>query len=140
MQFQLTRIAPLMVSAFFNVGLASAQTGVIQPDRAHPEVDTRHPTLPDFTMQQRAIIYRAVVADIKEKGATPLPIDMHIGVGTKLPEAAKLYPLPDAVAKQISAAKKYNFAVWGSNVLVVDPSKKTVTDILNGYILQGLTD
>ena len=134
MQFQLTRIAPLMVSAFFNVGLASAQTGTIQPDRAHPEVDTRHPTLPEFTMQQRAIIYRAVVTDMKEKSATPLPIDMQIGVGTKLPEAAKLYPLPDAVA--ISAAKRYNFAVWGSDVLLVDPSKKTVTDILHGYILQ----
>jgi uncharacterized protein DUF1236 len=125
-----------MVSAFFNVGMASAQTGVIEPDRANPEVDTRHPTLPEFTMPQRAIIYRAVMADIKEKSATPLPIDMQIGVGTKLPEGAKLYPLPDAIGEQISAAKKYNFAVRGSDVLVVDPSKKTVTDILHGYILQ----
>jgi Protein of unknown function (DUF1236) len=133
MQSLLTRIAPLAAIAFFNIGLASAQ--VIEPDRAHPAYAWHH-ALPKFTMWQRATIYGAMMAGMKEKPATPLPVDMQAQVGTKLPEAAALRPLPDTVAAQIPAAKKYQYAVWNSQVLLIDAADKTVTDILHDYILR----
>jgi hypothetical protein len=135
MQFPLIRIAPLLASAVLGVGAANAQTGVIEPGRAHPVLprDTEHPALPEFSMQQRAAIYEAVMT---QKPATALPADMQIGIGTKLPQSAELHPLPDAVRARMPAASKYKFAIWGDQVLLVDAAKNTVADILHGFVLR----
>ena len=37
---------------------------------------------------------------------------------------------------QIAAANKYKYAVWNNQVLLVNPAKNTVADILHDYILQ----
>jgi hypothetical protein len=135
MQFLLIRIAPLVASALLGVGAVSAQTGAIDPDRAHPAVpaDTLHPALLEFSMQQRAAIYEAVK---EQRPTAPLPFDMQIEVGTKLPQSAELHPLPEVIRAQISGASKYRFALWRDQVLLVDPADTTVADILHGFILQ----
>lgn len=136
MRFLLAVTASLVVNLLFNVELAGAQTGVIEPDRAQPELpDTHHPALPQFTMQERASIYAAVMTAMKESPATPVPVDMQVRIGTKLLDTAQVRPLPDAVRK-ISAAKNYKCAVWGSQVLLVDPTNMTVVDMLHDYILR----
>lgn len=128
MRFPLTRMLSLVAIVLAGGGLASAQVTIIDSNRAHPELsDTRHPALPNFAMQQRAAIYNAVM---KENAAKPLSVDTRIEVGTKLPESVELHPLPDAILAEISAAKKYKYAVWASEVLLVDPVERTVADIL----------
>jgi hypothetical protein len=131
-------MAPLLVSALLlSASIASAQTGVIEPDRAplaHPL--PRHPALPDFSMQQRVAIYKSVVVSMKEHRRPALPVDLHVDVGTKLPETAELYSLPEDVRTQIAAANKYKYTVWNDQVLLVDPAKHTVADILHDYILR----
>ena len=135
MQFLLIRIAALVASALLSVGPVNAQTGAIDPDRAHPAVraDTLHPALPEFSMQERAAIYDAV----KEQSPTaPLPFDMQVEVGTKLPQSAELHPLPGAIRARILLASKYRFAIWRDHVLLVDPADRSVADILHGFILR----
>ena len=127
MRFLLTQIASLVVVLLSSGGVASAQIGIIDSSRAHPELPNRHPALPDFTMQQRAAIYSAVM---EEKSVPSLSMNMRVGIGTKLPESAELHPLPNAIRAQISAAQKYKYAVWAGEVLLVDPAQRTVSDIL----------
>ncbi|MBI3704485.1 MAG: DUF1236 domain-containing protein [Rhizobiales bacterium] len=128
MRFLLTRIAPLVAVVCIHGAPAYAQVAIDAPARAHPDLsDTVHPALPDFTMQQRAAIYNAVM---QERSAEPLPTEMRVGVGTKLPQSVQLRPLPDAVRDQIAAAQKYQYAVWAKEVLVIDPAQRMVVDIL----------
>jgi Protein of unknown function (DUF1236) len=124
------------VGIFLMGSAAVAQVGVIQPDRAPLPADPRHPTIPDFSMQQRAAIYRAVIAALKENRAATLPFDTQIALGGPLPEDARLDPLPDEVRNQIAAANKYRYTVWHDQVLLVDPRSKTVADILHDYVLR----
>lgn len=129
MRFPLTRIAPLVAIVLSTGNPADAQVAIDSPARAHPELsDTRHPALPDFTMQQRAAIYSAVM---NEKSAERLSLDTQVGVGIKLPESAQLHPPPDSIRAQISAAQKYRYAIWANEVLLVDPTQRTVADILH---------
>lgn len=127
---------PLFVAALLSsAGLTRAQM-VIRPDRAAPAPpDLGHPALPGFSMQQRAAIYRSVVALTKEHSTVPLPLGTQVEVGTKLPEATELYPVPDDVRTQIAASSNYEYAVWKHQVLLVDPAKRTVVDILHGDVL-----
>jgi CubicO group peptidase (beta-lactamase class C family) len=131
------RIVLLLVDALLSSVIVTRAQGVIEPDRApHAVPAPRHPALPDFSMQQRAAIYRSVIASMKEHRMAPLPFDTQVELGTILSEAAELYPLPENIRTQIAAANKYKYTVWHGQVLLVDPAKKTVVDILHDYILR----
>ena len=73
---------------------------------------------------------------MKEHCRPALPVDLHVDVGTKLPETTELYSLPEDVRTQIAGANKYKYTVWNDQVLLVDPAKYTVADILHDYILR----
>ena len=127
------RMVLLLVSALLSsVSVTCAQ--VIEPDRATVPA-LRHPALPDFSMQQRAAIYKSIIAAMKEHPTVAVPGDTQVDVGTTLLETELLRP-PEDIRVQIVAANKYKYAVWNDQVLVVDPAKKTVVDILHDYILR----
>ena len=130
-------MVPLLAGALlFSVNPSRAQM-VIQPDHAPPALpDRKHPALPQFSMEQRATIYRSVIVLTNEHRAVPLPIDTQVEVGRNLPETAELYPVPEAVLTQTGASNKYKYAVWNGQVLLIDPAKKTVVDILHGDVLR----
>ena len=125
-----------MVALSFGADAAYAQV-IVDPDRAaHAVPDQPHPTLPDFSMQQRASLYRSVVASTKEHHTVPVPADRQIVVGTVLLDPAQLDPAPEDVRAQIPASNNYKYAVWNSQVLLVDPHKQEVVDILHDFILR----
>lgn len=127
------RMVLLLVGALLSsVSVTCAQ--VIEPDRATVPA-LRHPALPDFSMQQRAAIYKSIIAAMKEHPTVAVPSDTQVDVGTTLPET-ELLRLPEDMRVQIAAANKYKYAIWNDQVLVVDPAKKTVVDILHDYILR----
>jgi hypothetical protein len=127
----------VLVSALLFNGIAAvAQVGVIEPDRAPQPADPHHPSIPDFSMQQRAAIYRSVVAAAKEGRAAALPFDTQITIGGVVPNDARLDPLPEEVRDRIVAANKYRYTMWHDQVLLVDPRSKTVADILHDYVLR----
>jgi hypothetical protein len=78
------RIAPLLVSALLS-GATLGRAQVIEPDRATVPVP-RHPALPDFSMQQRAAIYKSIIAAMKEHPTAAVPANTQVDVGTTLPE------------------------------------------------------
>ncbi len=111
-----------------------AQVGAVDPFRA-PAVapDARHPALPDFSMRERAAMYRSVT---EQKSPAAVPFDLEVGIGTILPDAIEIRPLPKPILDQIPEAKKYNYAVWREQVLLIDPADRRVADILHDYILR----
>jgi hypothetical protein len=118
-------IRALFVAALLSSASLTRAQMVIQTDRAPPAPpDLGHTALPGFSMQQRAAIYRSVVALTKEHNTVPLRLDTQVEVGTKLPEATELYLVPDDVRMQIAASSNYEYAVWKHQVLLVDPAKK----------------
>jgi hypothetical protein len=103
---------------------------VIDPDRAPRALPEKpHPTLPDFSMQQRASIYRSVVASTREHNTVPVPSDRQIVVGSTLVDPAQLESAPEDVRTLIPASSNYKYAVWNNQVLLVEPNKQVVVDI-----------
>ncbi len=113
---------------------AQAQVGAVDPHRA-PAVtpDTRHPVLPDFSMRQRAAIFRAVS---EQQSPSKVPFDVQVGIGTILPETTEMGALPAPIAAQIPGSAKYKYAVWHDQVLLIEPTGRRVADILHDYILR----
>ncbi len=129
---QRTCWAFLLVFQLWNASYA--QVGAIDPHRAAaPIPEVRHPTLPDFSMDQRAAIYKTVV---QNSASTTVPFDLDVTVGTVLPETIAIAPIPEPVATEIPGAKNYSSAVWRDEVLLVNPKTRAVADILRGYILR----
>lgn len=109
---------------------------VVQPDRPPPPTDTRHPALPDLSMQERAAIYRAIMTAAPADRAATLSLDARITIGAPLPENAELLPLPEEIRKQMPTTNKYKYALGHEQVLLVDPAQRIVVDILRGYVLR----
>ncbi len=84
-------------------------------------------------MRERAAIYRSVT---EQKSPAAVPFDLEVGIGTILPDAIEIRPLPKPILDQIPEAKKYNYAVWREQVLLIDPAERRVADILHDYILR----
>lgn len=122
----------------FASSMAAAQTGVIDPDRAHPGLahspqptkdlpaDTKHPALSQFSMQDRSEMYRAVAGEQQRRSVSGPQIE----VGAPVPDGVNVRPFPDALTSRIPAAKDYNYALWNGRVLLVAPASKKVADIL----------
>jgi hypothetical protein len=102
------RMVLLLVGALLSsVSVTCAQ--VIEPDRATVPA-LRHPALPDFSMQQRAAIYKSIIAAMKEHPTVAVPADTQVDVGTTLQETELLRP-PEDIRVQIAAANRYKYAV-----------------------------
>jgi hypothetical protein len=101
---RMIRLSVLVSALLFNGVAAVAQVGVIEPDRTPQPADPHHPAILDFSMQQRAAIYRSVVAAAKERRAARLPFDTQITIGGVVPNDARLEPLPEEVRDRIAAA------------------------------------
>lgn len=79
------RVAAPLAALCFAASMAAAQTGVIDPDRVHPGLahsaqptkdlpgDKAHPALSQFSMQDRAEIYRAVAGAQQNRSRTGRP-------------------------------------------------------------------
>jgi hypothetical protein len=81
-----------------------------------------------LTLQQRADIYDSVS---KQKVTrTPPPANLHVAVGGDLPASMELYDLPPNIAADIPATKLYKYTLVQSQVVIVDPTKMKVVDII----------
>ena len=81
-----------------------------------------------LTPQQRADIYDSVS---KQKvSRTPPPANLHVAVGGELPASMELYDLPPNIAADIPATKLYKYTLVQNQVVIVDPTKMKVVDII----------
>ena len=79
-----------------------------------------------LTAAQRSAIYQAVSID-KSKVA---PIKFSAVVGADVPPMIQLYALPDDAVADNPAAKFYEYTVVQDEVVLVDPTKMRVIDII----------
>lgn len=131
-QFQTASLAlALAVSA----GAAQAQTTIItQPappaaviTAPPPAVVTTEPLV--LSPGQRQVIYRTIVQEPQvvqrqvTVGAAPV---VEYRVGTRVPAATTLYPIPQDVAVEVPAVRNYRYMVINNRTWLVDPATSEI--------------
>jgi hypothetical protein len=81
-----------------------------------------------LTQQQRTQIFDSV-SKLKIS-RTPPPPNLHVAVGGDLPASMELYDLPPNIAADIPATKLYKYTLVQNQVVIVDPTKMKVVDII----------
>ena len=81
-----------------------------------------------LTPQQRSEIYNSVS---KQKvSRTPPPANLHVALGGDLPASMELYDLPPNISADMPATKLYKYTLVQNQVVIVDPTKMKVIDII----------
>jgi hypothetical protein len=106
------------------IGAASAQTTVItrEPVETRTVVTTAPPAAVQLTPVQRQTIYRTIVRE----RAAPAQTTVEYRVGTRIPESAHLYAVPQQVVTEVPAVQAYKYMVVNGKVLLVDPATSQV--------------
>jgi Protein of unknown function (DUF1236) len=81
-----------------------------------------------LTPAQRTAIYDSV-SKLKVS-RTPPPANLHVAVGGDVPASMELYDLPPNIAAEIPATKLYKYTLVQNQVVIVDPTKMKVVDII----------
>ncbi len=79
-----------------------------------------------LTAAQRHAIYAAVSNDKSKMAKTPFAA----AVGAPVPPMIELYPLPDQVLAQNRAANFYEYTLVRDKVVLVDPTKMRVVEVI----------
>jgi hypothetical protein len=79
-----------------------------------------------LTPEQRVAIYQEVSKD-KSKVA---PKNFSPEVGADVPPMIELYTLPDDATANVPAAKLYKYTMVENKVVLVDPTKMRVVDVI----------
>jgi hypothetical protein len=112
--------ATLAITCWAGVQYASSQTAdettIVNP--ANPKLV--------LTAAQRQAIYSAIGKD-KNKVA---PKQFPAVVGAEVPPMIVLYALPDSAVSDIPAAKFFEYTMLQDKVVLVDPTKMRVVDII----------
>lgn len=82
-----------------------------------------------LTDGQKQTIYQSVSATQKNNAA---PAGFRPAVGALLPDTIALAPMPDTVVQLIPSTKGLQVAVVEKQVLLVDPSTKSVVTVVTG--------
>jgi len=81
---------------------------------------------PLLSPAQRSAIYAEVSKDKSKKS----PKDFSPVIGADVPPMIELYTLPDDALAQVPAAKLYKYTMVENKVVVVDPTKMRVIDVI----------
>ena len=79
-----------------------------------------------LTAVQRNAIYQAATRDKSKSSPRPFPAT----VGADVPPMIELHPLPDDAVADSPAAKLYQYTVVRDEVVLVDPTRMRVVDII----------
>lgn len=115
------RHAAIAAALLAGAGTANAQTTVIT--REPVETRTVVTTQPlQLTPVQRQTIYRTIVRRPVE--APPPTVEYR--VGTRVPQGARLYEVPQEVAVEVPAIRSYKYMLVNDRVVLVDPATSEV--------------
>ena len=81
---------------------------------------------PLLTADQR----RAIYAEVSKDTSKSSPQDFSTVIGADVPPMIELYTLPDDALAQVPAAKLYKYTVVENKVVVVDPTKMRIVDVI----------
>lgn len=119
-------LAAVATALAASVTTAYAQTTVITRDPAPRQtIVTEEPLT--LTPVQRRTIYRTIV---RERVATAPPPTVEYRVGTRVPSGVELYSMPESVAVEVPAMRRYKYMTVNNRVVLVDPATSEVVEEL----------
>ena len=130
----MTHIRHAAVAAALMAGVtaAHAQTTVITREPVQSQtVITREPIETQtvvtgqplqLTPVQRETVYRTIVRERVQ----PAPPTVEYRVGTRVPESAQLYEVPQEVAVEVPAIRQYKYMMVNDRVVLIDPATSEV--------------
>jgi Protein of unknown function (DUF1236) len=123
-------LGTIMLGGYVGMPLAQtwAQTGGTQTDNASEDTGISGAIEQKLllTPAQRTAIYQEVNKD-KSKTA---PKEFSLVVGADVPPMIELYALPDDAVSDVPAAKLYKYTMVQDKVVVVDPTRMRVIDVI----------
>ena len=119
--------AAIAVGAMAVILFANVQSGRAQNEvGGAPSVSSAIEPKLELTPAQRSAIYRAVSKDKSKAAAKQFPAV----VGADVPPMIELYALPDDAIADNSAAKFFQYTMVRDQVVLVDPTKMRVIDVI----------
>lgn len=119
----MTHIRHAAIAAAFVVGAtaAQAQTTIITREPVQTQTVVEEPLV--LTPVQRQTIYRTIV---RERVTPAPPAAIEYRVGTRVPADVTLYPVPETVAVEVPAVRRYKYMTVNNRVVLVDPATSEV--------------
>ncbi|AXK83274.1 DUF1236 domain-containing protein [Pseudolabrys taiwanensis] len=109
-----------------SVTTAYAQTTVITREPVERRtVVTEEPLT--LTPVQRHTVYRTIV---RERAAPAPAPTVEYSVGTRVPANVELYSVPESVAVEVPAIRRYKYMTVNNRVVLVDPTTSEVVEEL----------
>ena len=65
--------------------------------------------------------------------AQSTPANFTASVGATVPTDITLRPIPSNLGRQVGALKPYDYALFKSEILIVNPTDKKVVDVINRH-------
>jgi Protein of unknown function (DUF1236) len=81
----------------------------------------------NLTTAQEHLLWQSIG---KQKANMKAPSDFTASVGVPVPRSVTLRGMPSDVTNQIPAVGPYRYAVLANKLLIVNPTDKTVVDII----------
>jgi hypothetical protein len=121
-------IPVLLVAFVAGSTYAAAQSTVVTPGTATDDsaVSGAVEQKPLLTSSQRSAIYAEVTKD-KSKAS---PKNFSPVAGADVPPMIELYTLPDDALADVPAAKMYKYTLVENKVVLVDPTRMRVIDVI----------
>jgi hypothetical protein len=119
------RHAAIAIALIAGATAAHAQTTVITREPVQTQtVVTEQPLV--LTPVQRQTIYRTIV---RERVAQPAPT-VEYRVGTRVPAGVELREVPDTLAVDVPAVRRYKYMTVNNRVVLVDPATSEVVAVV----------
>ena len=108
-----------------SAGVHNASAQITDPGNPPPTLNSSDQTLV-LTLAQRRAIYAAVSKDKRKAPQSRFSAE----IGAEVPPMIELSPLPDEAVADNPTAKFYEYTVVQDRVVVVDPTKMRVIDVI----------
>ena len=124
-----THLGYAALALVLSSGTALTQTTIITQQPVAPEVVITGPppmvTAAPFelTPAQRTTVYRTIV---RQRPVAVVPAGVEWRVGTRVPADVQLHAIPDPVAVEVPAVRRYRYMVVNNRVVLVDPATSLV--------------
>ncbi len=117
---------PIAVGVLSIVGCADRQAQAQTDPDAPSGPGVNEQQKPPLTQVQRRVIYDSVA---KDKSRTA-KVHFAPAIGADVPPMIELYTLPDQVLAENHAAGSYEYTLEQDKVVLVDPTKMRVVDVI----------
>ena len=81
-----------------------------------------------LTAAQRSTVWN----DLRKQATNQNAAGFNATIGAFVPNTVKLKPMPSKTAADIPSLRRYDYAMVGHRLVIVDPSNKVIANVLKG--------